>query len=214
MSVQILNRYTLAVLYTSECADLIGANLSDVNLSDASLSGANLRGANLRGANLSGADLSGANLRYADLIGADLRYADLSGADCLTAYGDLLRLRGADLSDADLSGADLRGANLRGADLSGADLSGANLRYADLSGADCLTAYGDLLRIAGSRHALIAVDEDNVSIGCLRHSLAWWCEHYAAVGSRESYTAQQIEEYRMHLEYAAQWLAFRKASKT
>ena len=159
MSVQILNRYTLAVLYTSECADLIGANLSDVNLSDASLSGANLRGANLRGANLSGADLSGANLRYADLIGADLRYADLSGADCLTAYGDLLR-------------------------------------------------------IAGSRHALIAVDEDNVSIGCLRHSLAWWCEHYAAVGSRESYTAQQIEEYRMHLEYAAQWLAFRKASKT
>jgi hypothetical protein len=109
--------------------------------------------------------------------------------------------------------ANLRYANLSGANLSGANLRDANLSGANLSDAECLTAFCDLLRIAGSRHALIAVDEDNVSIGCLRHSLAWWSEHFADVGNRENYTAKQIEEYRMHLEYVGQWLAARKQFK-
>jgi len=99
--IEILHRYTKAVLKTVDSNSLSGADLRS----------ANLRSADLRSANLSGADLSGADLRSADLRSANLRSADLSGAD--------------------LRSADLRSANLRSADLSGADLSGANLRPVD-----------------------------------------------------------------------------------
>ena len=98
MKIEILNRWSDAVIYTHE-AD--GATMRDAVLA-ARESDADLRGANLRGADLSAADLRGANLRAADLSGADLRGADL---------------RGADLSAADLRGANLSDANLRGADL-------------------------------------------------------------------------------------------------
>lgn len=92
------------------------------------------------------------------------------------------------------------------------DLSGADLSGADLSGAECLTAQGDFLRLAGTRHALIAIDESNISIGCMRNTLAWWRENYAVVGVQQGYTPKQIEEYRMHIEYAAQWLAALKGA--
>jgi len=100
--IEILHRYTKAVLKT------VDSN---------SLSGADLRSANLSGADLRSADLRSANLRSADLRSADLSGANLSGAN----------LRGADLSDADLIGANLSGANLSDADLSGANLSDADL---------------------------------------------------------------------------------------
>ena len=82
---QITNRYTGAVILTSEADTLIGANLIGANLRDADLSGADLSGANLRDANLSDAILSCANLSdailsCANLIGAILSGALLSGA--------------------------------------------------------------------------------------------------------------------------------------
>ncbi|WP_254217998.1 pentapeptide repeat-containing protein [Burkholderia multivorans] len=165
MNIQILNRWTLKVIFECEAdsmkvavelackqgVNLSGANLRDANLRgadlrgadlrgaylrDADLSGAYLRGAYLRGADLSGADLRGANLSGANLSGANLRCAYLSGADLSGADLRGANLSGANLRDANLSGADLRGANLRGANLSDAYLSGANLRGAYLSGAD------------------------------------------------------------------------------
>jgi hypothetical protein len=136
VSIDILNRYTRAVLRTVDYDSLRGANLIDADLGDADLGGADLRGANLRGADLrdadlGGADLGGASLRGANLIDADLGGADLGGADLRGA-----NLRDADLSDADLIDANLRGANLSDADLRGANLRGANLRDADLSDAN------------------------------------------------------------------------------
>ena len=89
MGVDILNRWTRAVLYHSDLSDVrealvaavkSGANLSGADLSGANLSGANLSGAYLSGADLSGADLSGANLSGANLSGAYLSRANLSGA--------------------------------------------------------------------------------------------------------------------------------------
>jgi hypothetical protein len=119
MKIEILNRWSNAVIFASDVEDnTVAATLSAAREAGADLSGADLRDANLRGADLSGADLSDANLRDANLRGADLSGADLSGAD---------------LRDANLRGADLRDANLRGADLSGADLSGADLSDANLT---------------------------------------------------------------------------------
>jgi len=119
--IEILHRYTKAVLYKAEAAESVKDAVAEAVRSDA-----NLGGADLRGANLGDANLRGANLRGANLYDANLYDADLGGAD----------LRGANLRGADLRGADLYGANLRGADLRGADLYGANLRGADLGGAD------------------------------------------------------------------------------
>ncbi|MCA7976779.1 pentapeptide repeat-containing protein [Burkholderia cepacia] len=156
MKIEILNRWTLKVIFECEAdsmkiavemacnqgaylrgANLSGADLSGANLRDANLSGADLRDANLSGANLSGADLSGANLSGAYLSGAYLSGANLSGA----------YLSGAYLSGAYLSGANLSGADLSGADLSGADLSGADLRDANLSGAYLLPIKADFIEV-------------------------------------------------------------------
>ena len=175
--IEILHRYTKAVIYRSE-AETIGAAAKE-----ALASRADLRGADLTDADLTDAVLTRAVLRDADLRGANLRDANLTGAD------------------------------LRGADLRGADLRGANLRDANLRNSSCGTALGDLLRITGSRDAIIAVDEDNISIGCMRNDLVWWRKHYAAVGRSESYSYAQIEEYRLHIEYVAQWFAARKATQ-
>jgi len=96
--IEILHRYTKAVLYKAEAA---AESVKDA-VAEAVRSDANLRGANLYGANLRDANLRGANLRGADLYGADLYDANLRGAN----------LRGANLRDANLGGANLYGANL------------------------------------------------------------------------------------------------------
>ena len=138
--IEIKNRFSGAVIFSSDEAKTLleavkaaiasRADLSRANLSRAYLSCADLSGAYLSCADLSGADLFGADLSGADLFGADLSGANLSGADLSGA-----NLSGAYLSGANLSGADLSGADLSRADLFGANLSGANLSCADLSGA-------------------------------------------------------------------------------
>ena len=80
MTIQILHRYSNAVLFEHADADLEGAYLRYANLSYANLSYANLRDANLEGANLSHADLRCANLDGANLDGANLAGANLEGA--------------------------------------------------------------------------------------------------------------------------------------
>ncbi len=116
-------------------------------------------------------NLRGANLLYADLRGANLLYANLRGAD--------------------LRGADLRGADLRGANLHCANLPGAKLRGANLHGATGLPwhCYG------GSAHSGWMPTDDEIQIGCERHSIAHWLENYAAIGVAHDYTPDQIEEY-------------------
>jgi hypothetical protein len=115
--IEIIHRYTKAVLYKSESATTVRGAAEEAVRSAANLVGANLVGANLVGANLVGANLVGANLVGANLVGANLRGANLRGAN----------LVGANLVGANLRGANLVGANLRGANLRGANLVGANL---------------------------------------------------------------------------------------
>jgi len=129
---QIINRWTLVVMFTAPNATTMREAVLAAVEARAVLSGAVLSGADLSGADLSGADLSGADLRNAVLRNAVLSGADLSGAD----------LRNAVLRNAVLSGADLRNAVLRNADLSGADL-----RNAVLSGADLQPIRDDLYKV-------------------------------------------------------------------
>jgi hypothetical protein len=82
MSIDILNRWTRAVIYHSETATTIAEAVIEAraNLSRANLSGADLSGADLSRADLSRADLSGANLSGANLSRANLSRANLSRA--------------------------------------------------------------------------------------------------------------------------------------
>ena len=87
--IEIKNRWTGAVLYSGEHADVkeaveaavkARAYLADANLARACLARAYLAGADLAGANLAGADLADANLTGANLAGANLDGANLRGA--------------------------------------------------------------------------------------------------------------------------------------
>ena len=77
--VEIVNRYTLAVMYKSDTAKTVADAVVDAVSRCADLRYANLQGANLQGANLRCADLRYANLRYANLQGANLLCANLQG---------------------------------------------------------------------------------------------------------------------------------------
>ena len=103
MTIQILHRYSEAVLFEHDAANLRGANLRGANLEDADLEDADLEGADLRDVNFEGANLRGANLRGANLRGANFEGATLEGAD----------LGGAYLRDVNFEGADLEGATLK-----------------------------------------------------------------------------------------------------
>ena len=121
--IEILHRYTKAVMYRSETAETVAQAVSEATNAKVNLSGADMSGADLSGADMSGADMSGADLSGADLSCADLSCANLRSANLSCAY-----LIGANLSGADLRSANMRSADLRSADLSGADMSGADMR--------------------------------------------------------------------------------------
>jgi hypothetical protein len=125
--IQIIHRYTSAVLFESATSTTVKTALIEAVGEGANLRGANLEGANLKDAYLRGAYLRGANLEGANLKDAYLRGAYLEGANLEDAY-----LRGAYLEDANLRGANLRGANLEGANLKDAYLRGAYLEGANL----------------------------------------------------------------------------------
>ena len=40
--------------------------------------------------------------------------------------------------------------------------------------------------------------------------LVWWEKHYQAVGRKEGYTAEQIDEYRLHIAHARAWMEMYK----
>ena len=197
--INILSRWTFAVIYHSETATTIAEAAAEAvrtgaDLIDADLTGADLTGAHLTGAHLIGAHLTGAHLTGADLIGADLTGARLIDAD----------LTGAHLIDADLTGADLTGADLTGAHLIGAHLTGAHLTGADLIGADLTGA--DRLCLSGSAHPIRAAQNGRVSIGCEVHLITEWLGAFQTIGAEHGYSDAQIEEYGRLLLIAKAWI--------
>lgn len=77
--IEIKNRWTGEVKFTSEKTTKEAVEDNKADLCGTNLREADLCGANLRGANLYGADLYGANLCGADLYGADLCGAKFYG---------------------------------------------------------------------------------------------------------------------------------------
>ena len=84
--IEIVHRYTQAVLYSSDAASSMREAVLAAYSSDENLRGAYLRGADLSFANLRGAYLRGADLRGADLSGAKLSDENLRGAKGLLPH--------------------------------------------------------------------------------------------------------------------------------
>jgi hypothetical protein len=193
MKIEIKSWLDASILFSIETDNLKLAVEAAVSRS-ANLVGANLRGANLEGANLVGAYLVGANLVGANLVGANLEGANLVGADLEGAD-----LEGANLGGADLVGANLVGAYLSGANLEGANLEGANLRGTYLSGANGLDKFP--IQIGGHKHWLITTPEGKLQIGCHVYSFAEWRRHAEEIGAQESYSALDVEIYKLHIDH-------------
>lgn len=64
-----------------------------------------------------------------------------------------------------------------------------------------------VLCIQGTAHTITACTPTrDVQIGCKRHSIDWWLNHYKEVGAAERYTDDQIREYGIHLTAVKNWL--------
>ena len=88
MSIEILNRYTRAVIYKSTNASDLRSAVAAAVESDADLHDADLHGANLHDANLRGADLHGADLHDAGVISI----AGHPWSVTITGHGEHLRV--------------------------------------------------------------------------------------------------------------------------
>ena len=59
------------------------------------------------------------------------------------------------------------------------------------------------LFIVGSKHSLTNSRHGFIKIGCHEKSIAWWQEHFCSIGKKESYTAEEIEEYGHYIDLFA-----------
>lgn len=62
------------------------------------------------------------------------------------------------------------------------------------------------LYIQGSVHPITVSSRTEVSVGCKKHSIGWWIDHYAEVGKGEGYTEAQIVEYGALLAAVKVWM--------
>jgi hypothetical protein len=60
------------------------------------------------------------------------------------------------------------------------------------------------LQIQGTRHFLNACAYTEIAIGCHQQTIAWWLKHYQAVGRKEGYSPDEIEEYGTYIRLFAQ----------
>ena len=56
------------------------------------------------------------------------------------------------------------------------------------------------LYIQGTRHALTNSRKGHIAIGCHDYTFAYWKKHYKAIGRKEGYGKEQIEEYGAYIE--------------
>jgi hypothetical protein len=96
-------------------------------------------------------------------------------------------------SRANLYGADLSGANLSGANLSRADLSRADLYGADLS--KTLLEDKAVLTFWFNKHTAYYFGNDEITIGCHKHSIAHWVKNFKTIGKSNNYSDIEIEKY-------------------
>jgi hypothetical protein len=59
------------------------------------------------------------------------------------------------------------------------------------------------LYIQGTRHAVTLTSHTQIAIGCHIYDIEYWQKHYRVIGRIESYTKEQIAEYRAYINLCA-----------
>ena len=154
-----------------------------------------IRGGNFWGGTFSGGDFWGGNFSGGNFWGGDF-----SGGN----------FRGGDFWGGDFSGGNFWGGNFSGGDFSGGNFWGGNFWGGNFRGGNFWggTYEVSMLQIQGSKHFCYAYfsEKDNsvcLGIGCERHTIEWWIENYASTGQDESYTAEQVDEYKLYIDLFA-----------
>jgi hypothetical protein len=62
------------------------------------------------------------------------------------------------------------------------------------------------LYIQGSKHSLTTSSYSKITIGCYSRTIEHWLKNYEKIGEQNSYTEQEIEEYRDLIKFAVKWL--------
>jgi len=208
--IEILHRYTKAVLYKSETATTVKDAVVEAVKANSDLRWSDLSGSDLRWSDLSGSNLSGSDLRGSDLSWSDLSGSNLSGSD----------LRGSDLSWSDLRWSDLRGSNglppvvaaqtliAPEGDLIGWKkccgevivklLIPATAKRSNATGRKCRAEFVDVLEVIGSLEGVSNHDGKTRYIAGQRVTCDVWCEdrwQECAGGIHFFITREEAEEY-------------------
>lgn len=101
---------------------------------------------------------------------------------------------------------------MRGGEMHGGEMHGGVMRGGVMWGGEIEVS---MLQIQGTRHFCYAsFTEDGkeiwLGIGCEFHSIDWWLENFEQIGKSESYTPDQIAEYKLYIDL----FALRYPSKT
>jgi len=57
------------------------------------------------------------------------------------------------------------------------------------------------LFILGTKHSVCVCKPGVIRIGCEEHSIDEWLENYRAIGEKNKYSSNEIEEYGLHIKY-------------
>jgi hypothetical protein len=62
------------------------------------------------------------------------------------------------------------------------------------------------MQIRGTKHFITTCSHTRIAIGCQTHTVAEWQSGFKAIGKDRGYTADQIAEYALIIEFVASWV--------
>lgn len=113
--------------------------------------------------------------------------------------GEKADLRNTDLSFTDLSDADLNSAVLRGANLHNASLKNTILENQLI------------IQFQFNKHTAYYYGQDEITIGCEKHSISEWLAEYEEIGKKNGYSEEEIKQYGLFIKSCS--LYFQESKK-
>jgi hypothetical protein len=75
---------------------------------------------------------------------------------------------------------------------------------------DWAVVYGEVnispLHICGTRHWICWSGSELVSSGCITKPISWWLANVERCAEEHGYSAQEQDEYLLHMEHMHRWM--------
>ena len=69
------------------------------------------------------------------------------------------------------------------------------------------------LYIQGSRHYVTTCSYSGLQIGCKCYEINEWLKNFKEIGEDNDYSEDEIEEYKLYIEFCAKWLEMKFGTK-